>query len=171
VLVNVAAVNDAPVANDDSLTATEDTPITYTAAQLLGNDTDVDGDTLSIASVTSGTGGTAVLNAAGPVSFPARANSNGVADFTYTVTDGSLTSNTATVTVNVAAVNDAPVANDDTLSATEDTPITYTAAQVLGNDTDVDGDTLSIASVTSGTGGTAVLNADGTGTFGTARVC
>src|SRR5690606_35403274 len=83
----------------------------------------------------------------------------------YTVTDGSLTSNTATVTVNVAAVNDAPVANDDTLSATEDTPITYTAAQLLGNDTDVDGDTLSIASVTSGTGGTAVLNADGTVTF------
>src|SRR5690606_27670713 len=84
------------------------------------------------------------------------ANFNGVADFTYTVTDGSLNSNTATVTANVAAVNDAPVANDDTLSATEDTPITYTAAQLLGNDTDVDGDTLSIASVTSGTGGTAV---------------
>src|SRR5690606_17409489 len=149
-----AAVNDAPVANDDTLSATEDTPITYTAAQLLGNDTDVDGDTLTIASVTSGTGGTAMLNADGTVTFTPHANFNGVADFTYTVTDGSLTSNTATVTVNVAAVNDAPVANDDTLSAPEDTPITYTAAQLLGNDTDVDGDTLSIASVTRGTGGT-----------------
>ena len=42
------------------------------------------------------------------------------------------------MTVNVAPVNDAPVAVDDTLAATEDTPVTYTAAQLLGNDTDVD---------------------------------
>ena len=49
------------------------------------------------------------------------------------------TSNTATVTVNVAAVNDAPVAINDTLAAVEDTPVIYTAAQLLGNDTDVDG--------------------------------
>ena len=58
----MAAVNDAPVAVDDSLAATEDTQVTFTAAQLLGNDSDVDGDSLSIASVTSGTGGTASYN-------------------------------------------------------------------------------------------------------------
>ena len=69
------------------------------------------------------------------MTFTPNANFNGAADFTYTVTDGSLTSNTATVTVNVAAVNDAPVANNDTLAATEDTAVTYTAAQLLGNDT------------------------------------
>ncbi|MCQ4349198.1 cadherin-like domain-containing protein [Pseudomonas stutzeri] len=54
--VGVAAVggeNDAPLANDDSLAATEDTPVTFSAADLLGNDSDVDGDSLSIASVTS----------------------------------------------------------------------------------------------------------------------
>ena len=163
--VNVAAVNDAPVAVADTLAATEDTPVTYTAAQLLGNDTDVDGNTLTIASVTSGTGGTAVLNANGTVTFTPTANFNGAASFTYTVSDGTATSNAATVTVNVAAVNDAPVANDDTLAATEDTPVTYTAAQLLGNDTDVDGNPLTIASVTSGTGGTAVLNGNGTVTF------
>ena len=106
-----------------------------------------------------------MLNANGTVTFTPNANFNGAASFSYTVTDGRRTSNTATVTVNVAAVNDAPVANDDTLAATEDTPVTYTAAQLLGNDTDVDGDTLTIASVTSGTGGTAVLNANGTVTF------
>ena len=43
----MAAVNDAPVANDDSLAATEDTPVTYSAAELLGNDSDVDGASLS----------------------------------------------------------------------------------------------------------------------------
>ena len=142
VTVNVAAVNDAPVAIADTLAATEDTAVTYTAAQLVGNDTDVDGDTLSIASVSSGTGGTAVLNANGTVTFTPAANFNGAASFSYTVSDGTATSNPATVTVNVTAVNDAPVAVADTLSATEDTAVTYTAAQLLGNDTDVDGDTL-----------------------------
>ncbi|MDF3196337.1 tandem-95 repeat protein, partial [Pseudomonas sp. 1928-m] len=165
VTVNVAPVNDAPVAVNDSLVASEDTPITYTANDLLGNDSDVDGDTLTIASVTSGNGGTAVLNPDGTVTFTPNANFNGVADFTYTVTDGALTSNTATVTVNVAPVNDAPVAVDDSLVASEDTPITYTANDLLSNDSDVDGDTLTIASVTSGNGGTAVLNPDGTVTF------
>ena len=53
------------------------------------------------------------------MTFTPNANFNGAADFTYTVTDGSLTSNAATVTVNVAAVNDAPVAIDDTLAATK----------------------------------------------------
>jgi hypothetical protein len=154
-----------PVANADTLAATEDTSVTYSAAQLLGNDTDLDGSTLRIASVTSGTNGTAVLNANGTVTFTPAANYNGPADFTYTVTDGTLTSNVATVTVNVAAVNDAPVANADTLAATEDTAVIFTAAQLLGNDTDVDSSGLTIASVTSGAHGTAVLNANGTVTF------
>ncbi|MCQ4349217.1 cadherin-like domain-containing protein [Pseudomonas stutzeri] len=83
----------------------------------MGNDSDVDGDSLSIASVTSGTGGSAVLNADGTVTFTPDADGtvtftpdadfNGVATFSYTVTDGNLVSNTATVTVNVAPVNDA----------------------------------------------------------------
>ena len=165
--VNVAPVNDNPVANNDTLVATENTPVIYTAAQLLGNDADVDNTNaqLTIASVTSGTGGTAVLNGDGTVTFTPNANFNGAASFSYTASDGSATSNTATVTVNVTAVNHAPVANDDTLAATEDTPVIYTAAQLLGNDADVDSNPLTIASVTSGTGGTAVLNGDGTVTF------
>src|SRR5258706_6804985 len=100
-----------------------------------GNDTDADGDPLSIASVTSGTGGTAVLNGNGTVTFTPNPNFNGTADFTYEATDGAVQSNSATATVNVAAVNDAPVAVADTLSATEDTPLTFTAAQRLGDET------------------------------------
>ena len=169
IIVTVAPVNVAPVAVADTLAATEDTPVTYTAAQLLGNDTDVDNTNaqLSIASVTSGTGGTAVLNAGGTVTFTPSANFNGPASFTYKASDGAAQSNSATVTMNVAAVNDAPLAVADTLSATEDTQVIYTAAQLLGNDTDVDNTNaqLSIASVTSGTGGTAVLNGNGTVTF------
>ena len=65
--------------------------MTFTAAQLLGNDTDVDNpnSALSIASVTSGSGGTAVLNPDGTVSFTPNANSNGAASFTYTTTEDS----------------------------------------------------------------------------------
>ncbi|WP_079202870.1 retention module-containing protein [Pseudomonas sp. CC6-YY-74] len=161
----VDPINDAPVANDDSLTASEDTPVTFTAAQLTGNDTDPENSPLTINSVTSGTGGTAVLNSDGTVTFTPNANFNGTADFTYTVTDGELTSNVATATVTVGAINDAPVANDDSLTASEDTPVTFTAAQLTGNDTDPENSPLTINSVTSGTGGTAVLNSDGTVTF------
>src|SRR4029079_15666259 len=130
-------VNEAPVANADTLSATEDTQVTYAAAQLLGNGTHVDTphSALSIVSVTNGTGGTAVLNGDGTVTFTPNANFNGAADFSYTVTADDLTSAPAAVTVTVAAVNDAPVAVADTLSATEDTAVTYTAAQLLGNDT------------------------------------
>ncbi len=165
VTVNVLPVNDAPVANADTLTAAEDTAATYTSAQLVGNDTDVEDDTLTVAGVTSGAGGTAALNADGTVTFTPSLNFNGAASFTYTASDGSATSNAATVTVNVAAVNDAPVANVDTLTATEDTAATYTAVQLAGNDTDVEGSALTVAAVTNGTGGTAALNADGTVTF------
>ncbi|MBB2494787.1 retention module-containing protein, partial [Aquipseudomonas ullengensis] len=141
VAITVNPINDAPVAVNDSLSATEDTPVTFTAAQLTGNDTDVEGSPLTINSVTSGNGGTAVLNIDGTVTFTPNANFNGTADFTYTVTDGQLTSNTATVNVAVAAVNDAPVAGNDSITTNEDTPIT---GNLLTNDSDVDGDSLSV---------------------------
>ena len=102
---------------------------------MLGNDTDVDGDPLTIASVTSGAGGTAVLNGDGTVTFTPNANFNGTADFTYTVTDGSLTSNTATVTVAVAAVNDAPTALNVSASGFEDSA-SRIVVNLAGSDAD-----------------------------------
>lgn len=158
-------VNDAPVANNDTLDATEDTSVTYTASALLGNDTDFDkGDyaTLVIGSVTSGANGTATLNGDGTVTFKANTDVNGPVTFTYQAKDttGAL-SNTATVTVNVKAVNDAPVAYADAVTAVEDTATTFTSTTLLGNDIDVDGPSKKIASVTSGTNGIATLNANG----------
>lgn len=114
VAVTITGTNDAPVAAGDVLSATEDTPVTFTAAQLLANDADGDADAqLSIASVTSGTGGTAVLNADGSVTFTPNANFNGTASFSYVASDGAAQSNAASVTVGVAAVNDPPAAVDD----------------------------------------------------------
>ena len=149
-------VNAAPVANADSLAATEDTPVTFTAAQLTGNDTDTEGTPLTINSVTSGANGTAVLNANGTVTFTPNANFNGTADFTYTVTDGQLTSNTATATVTVGAVNDAPIANADNFTVNEDGSVSLT---LLANDSAADGG-LSIKSIngTALTGATQSIN-------------
>ena len=88
----------------------EDTGTTLTTAQLLANDTDVDSPNLTVTAVsaTSAHGGTVSLNG-NIVTYHPAANYNGADSFTYTVSDGSLTSS-ATVSFNVAAVNDAPVA-------------------------------------------------------------
>ena len=184
--LDITPMNDAPVAVADTLSATEDTAAIYTAAQLLGNDTDVDNlnSALSIASVTSGTGGTAVLNSNGTVTFTPTLNFNGTATFSYTVSDGSATSVLATVTVNVSGVNDAPVNTVPNtavtpLSATEDTAFAFTSGNKISV-TDVDGNlaktqltvlhgTLSVslgggASISAGANGSATLTLSGTET-------
>ncbi len=101
--IKVTPVNDAPVGVADTLSATKGVAVTYTAAQLLGGDTDVDGDTLTIKSVTAGAGGTVVLNANGTVTFTPAADFTGQASFAYVATDGFGGDSAATaVTVNVA---------------------------------------------------------------------
>ena len=62
--------------------------------------------------------------------------------FDYTVEDGDGGSDTGTVTIDLTCVNEQPVANDDTLNGTEDTDVTATEGDLTGNDTDVDGDSL-----------------------------
>jgi Ca2+-binding RTX toxin-like protein len=108
---------------------------------------------LSIASVASGSGGSAVLNADGSVTFTPNAHFNGTADFSYIVTDGELSSAPATVTVAVSPVNDAPVAANQAKTTAEDTPVT---GKVVASD--VDGDTLSYAVQSGAAHGTLALN-------------
>ncbi|MBN2534616.1 MAG: tandem-95 repeat protein, partial [Spirochaetales bacterium] len=152
VTVTVNAVNDAPVAADDSASTNEDTAVTI---DVLANDTDIDGDTLSIASAGNPANGTAAVNA-GKIVYTPDANYNGTDSFTYTVSDGHGGTDTATVTVTINAVNDAPVAANDTATTSEDTAVTI---NVRANDTDIDGDTLSIASAGNPANGTAAINA------------
>src|SRR5262249_6884200 len=156
--ITVTPVNDAPVAAGDTVSATEDTPLVLAPAALLGNDSDVDGNSLTITSVQGATHGTVGLDASGNVVFTPAANYNGAASFTYTVSDGQGGTATATVNVNVAAVSDAPVAGNDTVAATEDTPLVIAPATLLGNDSDVDGDSLTITSVQGATHGTVALS-------------
>ncbi|HRW73687.1 MAG TPA: cadherin-like domain-containing protein, partial [Ottowia sp.] len=113
---DVTAVNDAPDAVDDgtqaapAVTVNEDTAAT--GINVLGNDSDPDGDPLSVTAASS-PNGTVTINADGTLNFTPAANFNGDTTITYTVSDGHGGSDTATVYVHVTAVNDAPDAVDD----------------------------------------------------------
>jgi GH24 family phage-related lysozyme (muramidase) len=121
--ITVTAVNDAPVAVDDTLTVDEDASLT--SKDVIANDTDVDGDTLSLTAVTTAGTGTVAINSDGvSVDYTPAANFNGTEVITYTVSDGTLTDATGTLTITVTAVNDAPVAVDDTLTVDEDASLT-----------------------------------------------
>ncbi|MFW9690524.1 tandem-95 repeat protein [Vibrio parahaemolyticus] len=137
--LDILPINDAPNAENDVITTEEDTAVTI---DVLVNDSDVEGDALSIqsASVPSEQGSVDIVD--GKLVFTPAENFNGEATITYIVTDGDLTDE-AKVTVTVTPVNDSPVAVDDTTSIQEDTAVTI---DVMPNDTDVDGDTLSIQS-------------------------
>ncbi|MEW8506355.1 MAG: retention module-containing protein, partial [Candidatus Thiodiazotropha sp.] len=153
VTVTVNAVNDAPVATDDTVGTDEDTPVTV---DVLPNDSDPDGDTLTVTAVTQGANGSVAIDpvSGNPVYTP-NADFNGTDTFTYTVDDGNGGTDTATVTVTVGAVNDAPVASDDSVGTNEDTPVTV---DVLSNDSDPDGDTLTVTAVTQGTNGSVAID-------------
>src|SRR5204863_205962 len=91
--------------------------------------------------------GTVAVNADGSFTYTPALNFNGNDSFTYKANDGTADSNTATVAISVAAVNDAPVAVNDSYGTTEDTAVTIAAPGVLSNDTDVDGNSLTAAVV------------------------
>jgi large repetitive protein len=160
VVVTVGSVNDAPVSVTDPASTDEDLPLTLAAASLVTNDSDVDGDSLSVTAVTAGatTHGTVAL-VAGTVTYSPDANFNGAATFAYTASDGNGGTTTGTVAITVGAINDAPVAVADTGTTNEDAPLTVTAAQLATNDTDVDGDGLTVTGVaaTASTHGTVGL--------------
>src|SRR4029079_12473014 len=110
--------------------------------------------------------GTLTLNANGSFTYTPATNYNGPDSFTYKAKDPSnALSNTATVSLTVAAVNDAPVAVNDSYSTNEDTALTVAASGVLANDTDVDANPLTAAVVTGPSHGTLTLNANGSFTY------
>ena len=158
----VTPVNDAPVAYDDepAVTAEEDTPVVIPFSALLANDTDVDTahESLAVSSYNGAAHGSVSMDAVGGTfTFTPSENYNGPASFQYLISDGSLPSNYATVCFTINAVNDAPTPADDSVSTPEDTPITI---DVLANDTDPEGDALTVTAVTSPVHGTAAVNTE-----------
>jgi hypothetical protein len=159
VTMTITPVNDVPKAFDDLVTTAEDTPLTFDPRS---NDTDVDGDPLTVTSVSNPNRGSAAINPDGTVTYTPDANLSGVDMFIYSISDGQGGTWAASVTVTVTAVNDAPDARNDLPLTNEDTAVTI---NVLSNDIDTDGDTLTITSLTQPAKGTAVLNPDKTITY------
>jgi hypothetical protein len=147
VTVTVEPVEDVPVAAADSVATGEDTPLTIAAATLLGNDGDADGDTITIASVGNAVNGTVALNGDGDVVFTPDTNFNGVASFTYTITDGDDVSDEVTVTVDVNPVDDLPFAHPSSVSLDEDEPYEFSPADFNVIDVD-DGQAYGVEFIT-----------------------
>ena len=157
ITVNIAALNDAPVANNGSLNTSEDSAANGTLSA-----NDVDGNALSYSIVSNGSKGTvAITNAAtGTYTYTPNLNATGSDSFTFKANDGLVNSNTATITVNIAALNDAPVANNGSLNTSEDS-----AANGTLSANDVDGNALSYSIVSNGSKGTVAITNAATGTY------
>jgi hypothetical protein len=129
---------NAPNAVADTAVLDEDggaTPI-----PVLANDSDPDGDPLTITAAADGAHGTVTITGGGSgLTYAPEVDYNGADSFTYTISDGQGGTDTATVSVTVSPVNDDPDADDDAATTPEDAPVTIA---VLANDSDVDGDGL-----------------------------
>ena len=126
--ITVTAVNDTPDTLADSAVTTEDSAVAILTSALLSNDSDVEGDTLTLTGVSNALGGSVNLDGNGDVVFTPDADFNGSATFDYTVSDGNGGETTQTVTVDVTAVNDAAVVSGPVALATnEDVALTISA--------------------------------------------
>jgi len=162
VTVNVVGVNDAPIAKPDKSSTDEDTAVVI---DVLANDTDVDGDTLTITNLSNPAHGVVSI-VDGKVIYTPNKNYSGTDSFTYTPNDGTVDGKPMTVTVSIGAVNDAPIAIDDTTRVVEDTTLTLGVEDIVTpNDTDAEGDALTITGVSNPSNGTVILNKDGTVSF------
>lgn len=158
--VIVNPVNDPPVPGTDSATTDEDNAV---IVSVLANDTDIDGGGLSVSGVTNGAHGTVAINPGNTtVTYTPAANYNGPDSFTYTVSDGNGGTAIGTVNVTVDPVNDAPLAGNDSATTDEDTPVTI---NVLSNDTDIDGDLLTVTGAANPANGTVTINANNSITY------
>ncbi|PAX51985.1 DUF4347 domain-containing protein [Brunnivagina elsteri] len=150
--------NSPPIARNDSFTTNEDTPLTgnvITNTTPNGADSDPDGNPLTIATVNGSaanvgtaislTNGSLTLNASGSFTYLPITNANGSDSFTYTLSDGTVASNTATVGLAITSVNDAPIVANPLgdQSSPEDTAVNFTIP--ANSFSDVDNPTLALS--------------------------
>src|SRR5690606_6511241 len=146
--------NDVPIVVSDMASTLEDNSVII---DVLSNDSDIDGDVLEVTSA-SADHGTISINPDGNLSYTPEANFNGTDTITYEVSDGQGGTATASVSVTVNPENDAPVVIVDTEIAQEDNSVII---DVLSNDSDIDGDSLTVSSA-SALNGSVTINPDGT---------
>lgn len=155
VRLTITPVNDPPTAQDDTVSLAEDSSATIS---VLANDSDPDGESPVLASMGLPRHGTATAGSDGAILYRPSPDYHGDDSFQYTIADASGRTATATVRVTVTPINDAPHAEDDAASTAQDVAVTVA---VLLNDTDVDGESLTVIGVsTPGHGQSAVVGSD-----------
>ncbi len=149
--VTVTVPNAPPVAAGDARTIEPAQPVTV---PVLANDTDANGDSLTISSfdAVSADGGTVTAAGAGQLRYVPGPGFAGTDTFTYRVSDGNGGTDTATVTITLA--NTAPTAAVDAVTTPTDTAVTL---DVRANDTDAAGDPLTVTGFTNGGAGTVTV--------------
>ncbi|XOV86282.1 MAG: Ig-like domain-containing protein [Pseudomonadota bacterium] len=152
--LTVINVNDAPLATDDTFVTDEDVAL---SGNLLTNDSDPDGDQLEVDTtpVAAPLFGSLTLQANGDFVYTPNVGFAGTDSFSYSVHDGNGGSANATVNLTVTAIPDPPQAVDDAYSVLETGPALQ--SDVLANDSDPDGDLLTVVAVSGGSLGTPFL--------------
>lgn len=152
VTIVVTNVNDAPVASDDSYSLQEDQTLNVSAQQgVLANDVDPDSEQSSLTAVISSgpSLGSVSLASDGSFSYTPNDNAFGIDSFVYTLTDDEGASDTATVTLTIEQTADQPIAENDQASTALNQAVTI---NVLANDTDPDGGSLTVTAVSASAG-------------------
>ncbi|MFA9398732.1 MAG: Ig-like domain-containing protein [Clostridiaceae bacterium] len=154
--ITVENVNDAPIANDDEFTVWEDTKNTPSnTLRVLPNDIDVDDDNITIESIGQGQNGIATIEYDQIVYNP-NLDFYGQDIITYTIKDRNGETATARVTINVVSINDNPIVNDEQYEVDEDS--SDNKFDVLSNDSDIEGDSITIKSISNPKNGTATMS-------------
>lgn len=166
VSLTVLPINDLPIALDDSYSLNKNTSLSIASPGLLANDLDLDGDSLVVDSiaVTNPSHGSVQLDPDGAFSYTPTENYTGEDFFVYQLTDGQGGVAQAKVTLLIEMTNAAPVAQNDSYQVGEDEELIVTAAAgLLANDTDPDGDTISLQPELLSTvqNGQLILSSDG----------
>ena len=165
--ISVKASNRPPVAGNDGYSTAQGVTLNVAAPGVLGNDSDPDGNAITAVLITSVSHGSLTLNTNGSFIYVPTTGYAGADSFSYTASDGALTSATTTVALTVVAANKPPVAANDSFSIPVWRSGTYAprVLAVLTNDRDPDGAlnsaTVTITSIPN-KGGKVVVNTNGT---------
>jgi len=164
VSLTITEANNPPVANDDFGSVAEGGMLNMATPGVLGNDSDPDNDQLIVTTtpVTPPIHGLLTLNADGAYTYAHDGSETTGDSFVYQVCDAAAFCATATVRLTITPVNDPPVAFNDVGSVAEGGTLNVDAPGVLSNDSDPDGDQLTITrTITQPVYGSLTLNADG----------
>ena len=161
--LTINCVNDAPTQGNETMTVNEDAPATATP-DLLANNSDVENDPISLGAIVSGpSNGSFTNNGNNTYNYTPNPNFCGSDTVYYEVTDGSLVT-VDRIIIFVTCINDAPTNGNEYITMNEDNSGS-TANNLLANNSDIEGDFLTVGNFFYTGSNTYVYNSNGTVTF------